>query len=201
MNSAAAFSFWAKADAARLPCGWEKRSRGTFSDLAAAPHLPLTASAGRGPSTTPLGDRNSARARQVAAQMPGGGGVMLHVPANPFQEPAWKAVTIRPQSSIAFASCSKRARACARFAQSTACLPEQLSMHGCAVMTSSRPVSGKRARSAFMRSPRKACALRLRPLSHRQPTLRPLASHSTLYAGSWASCRPPSGTSRSSRGL
>lgn len=178
---------------------------GTFStDLAAGLLDRPAASAGRGsPSTAPSGVTIPAGPFQVAAPTPGGGGLFLVVeaPANPFQEPTWKAATIRPRSSIAFASCSKRARACARFARSTACLPARLFMHGCAVMTSSRPASGNRARSAFTPSPRKACAWHLRPLWPIRQTRRLLASLSMLSAGSWASSRSHSATSPSSRGL
>lgn len=67
-------------DAAQWP---SSPLRGTPINLAAA-SLPLVASAGRGATTLPSGDTIPARAFQVAAPMPGGGGFVVEAPANPL---------------------------------------------------------------------------------------------------------------------
>lgn len=204
MNSATAYPL-AEADAARLPCGWEKRARGTPSDLAAAPHLPLTASAGRGPSTTPPGDNNPARTDHVAAHMPGGGEprfcVVAKLPANPLpEEPQWSRHTTRPQSSIASATCSKRVSRSRKSARLMVFRADRLSGAGVRAMMNLPAACGKLARSAILPWQRKAWPWLSRLRSLLLPIRRPLASHSTLSGGSWANSRSLSATSPSLRG-
>lgn len=179
--------------------------RGTVSkNLAAASLHPPTASAGRGsPSTAPSGVTIPARASQVAAPMPGGGGLYLVVeaPANPSPEdPQWSRHTTPSRSSTASATCSKRASRSRKSALSMVSRADRRSGAGVRAMMSSPVAYVRLARSAISHSPKKAWPWLSRLRLLLLPTPKPLGSHSTLSGGSWASSRSHSATSPSSRG-
>jgi len=191
------------ADAARQ--GLEgSGARGTFSDLAAVPHLPPTASAGRGSRhsgpTLPPGVTIPARADQVAALSPGGGGFVIKAPANPIhvREPWSRAASPSP-SSIASVSCSRMGIPSTRSALAMACRRSRRSGAGCRGMMKLRLACDSRARSASSlpgmppsKRPRR------QPVPIPQTRRRP-ASLSMRNAGGWASSAMHSPIARSWR--